>query len=168
MQKVLLFLFCFTVTCKTFDDSSPPPSWKTLDESKIDILNRALPIMHNLFARVNVDYAGNDYEKEIILMDNADVKVAFKYFDHNGNGVVTKNEMMEATEKGLSRTPLRMDIIASKKIMLIYLSRYWHFTDRDSSGSLDYFEFRNFFGNWIDIMVQEDLKNDGFMSSFSV
>ena len=166
-----VFLFCYTVklfNCVTVSENAPTPSWKTLEESKIDMLNRALPIMHNLYARDHVDYTGNDYEKEIILMDSADVKVAFKYFDHNGNGLVTKNEMMEATEKGLSRTSLRMDTIASEKFMLIYLSRYWHFTDRDASGSLDYFEFRNFFANWIDIMVQEDLKNDVSMSSFSV
>ena len=125
-----VFLFCYTVklfNCVTISENIPSPSWKTLGESKIDMLNRALPIMHNLYARDNVDYTGDDYEKEIILMDSADVKVAFKYFDRNENGLVTKNEMMEATEKGLSRTSLRMDTIASEKFMLIYLSRYWHF-----------------------------------------
>ena len=38
--------------------------------------------------------------------------------------------------------------------MLIYLSRYWHFVDRDNNGSLDFFEFRKFWTDMTDVVVQ--------------
>ena len=38
--------------------------------------------------------------------------------------------------------------------MIIYLTRYWKFVDGDRNGSLDFFEFRKFWTDMVDIMTQ--------------
>ena len=152
----LKFNFIFAVPSSD-RQSSVQPSWATMAESKKDMMDRTLKVMHKLYSRVVVEY--DEYQRELLLMDNSAVKVAFKYFDDDGNGVVSKSEMMKFTETNLAKKEFQTDIIASHDFMLIYLSRYWHFIDQDNSGSLDYYEFRKFLTDWINIVITVGFRN---------
>ena len=133
------------------------PSWETMAESRKDMMDRTLKVTHKLYSRVVVEY--DEYQRALLLIDNAAVKVAFEYFDDDGDGVVTKNEMMKFTETDLAKKEFKTDIIGSNDFMLIYLSRYWHFIDQDNTGSLDYYEFRKFLTDWMDIVIQVGFRN---------
>ena len=133
------------------------PSWETMVESRKDMMDRTLKVTHKLYSRVVVQY--DEYQRALLLIDNAAVKVAFEYFDDDGNGVVTKNEMMKFTETELAKKEFNTDIIGSNDFMLIYLSRYWPFIDQDNSGSLDYYEFRKFVTDWMNIPIQVGFRN---------
>ena len=130
------------------------PSWETKAESRKDMMDRTLQVTHKMYSQVVVEY--DEYQRELLLIDNAAVKVAFEYFDDDGNGVVSKIEMMKFTEKDLAKNEFQTDfkIIGSNDFMLIYLSRYWYFIDQDNNGTLDYFEFRKFVSDWMNIIIQ--------------
>ena len=117
-----------------------------------------MKVTHKLYSRVVVEY--DEYQRELLLIDNAAVKETFKYFDDDGNGVVSKIEMLKFTETDLAKKEFQSDfkIIGSNDFMLIYLSRYWYFIDQDNNGSLDYFEFRKFVSDWLNITIQVRLK----------
>ena len=89
------------------------PSWNSLAEYKRDMMDRTLEITYNLYKRIIVEY--NGYQKELLRIDNAAVKTAFEYFDDDGNGVVTKEEMMIFTERDIEKRSLKTDVIATKE-----------------------------------------------------
>ena len=57
--------------------------------------------------------------------------------------------------------------------MIIYLSRYWEFVDVDRNGSLDFFEFRKFWTDMVDVVTQRtfdvyDLNKDKIIDFFEL
>ena len=162
-KMLFLFLkFNFIFSAPISDEKSysfigMKPSWETMAESRKDMMDRTLKVTHKLYSRVAVEY--DEYERALLLIDNAAVEVAFKYFDDDGNEVVSKSELMKFTETDLAKKEFSTDTIASNDFMLIYLSRYWSFIDQDNNGSLDYYEFRKFLTDWINIVIQVSFRN---------
>ena len=153
MKNSLVFILSFVNTAPLPGQFSiGKPTWDTKTESENDMMDRTLKVMHDLYSQIDVEY--NDYQRELMRIDIGAVKIAFEFFDDDGNGVVTKNEMMKFTETNLAKRYLQIDTVASTEFMMIYVTRYWQYIDQDSNGSLDYFEFRNFFTHWIHIPIQ--------------
>ena len=76
-------------------------------------MDRTLEITDRLYKQVVVEY--DEYQRALSLIDNASVKIAFEYFDYDGNGIVTKGEMMNFTKKDpKKKRNLKTDPIATK------------------------------------------------------
>ena len=77
------------------------------------MLVRTLKITDNLYKKVIVEY--NEYQTELLRIDKSAFKIAFEFFDSDGNGVVTKEEMVFMTEIDPEKRNLKTDIIASQE-----------------------------------------------------
>ena len=94
------------------DLMSTKPNWRNLTEYKKWLMDRTLEITNRLYKQVVVEY--DEYQRALSLIDNASVKIAFEYFDYDGNGIVTKGEMMNFTEKDpKKKRNLKTDPIAT-------------------------------------------------------
>ena len=119
MKIYVLLLQSFLYGASLYQDIyNQKPTWKSLDEYKSDMLDRTLNFTYNLYKessckRAIVGY--NEYQKELLRIDNTAVKIAFEYFDVDENEIVTKNEMMIFTKKNPAKRNMKTDTLASKE-----------------------------------------------------
>jgi len=66
------------------------------------------------------------------------MKVAFKSYDKDGNGVLDKHEVLDLLknhykEQGIKKRPTKVDV-----------EEFFHGIDEDSNGTIDFDEFKHF------------------------
>ena len=118
MKIYILLLPVFVNAASIFQ--YPKPTWDNLKAYRNDMTDRTLKITDNLYKRIIVEYS--EYQTELLRIDNAAVKVAFEYYDKDGNGVVTKEEMLLMTEKDPEKRNLKTDTIASQESLHVDVS----------------------------------------------
>ena len=134
MKIRVLLLQSFVYAASLYQDNyNQKPTWKSLDEYKSDMMDRTLNFTYNLYEEYSckkVEY--NEYQKELLRIDNTAVKIAFEYFDVDENEVVTKDEMMIFTKKDPEKRNMKEDYIASQEgsqlntfILILTLVHYW-------------------------------------------
>ena len=90
-----------------------------------------------VYSWIKANYNGQ-YQKGLEQVNDDFVKVAFKFCDADGDGHVTKEELVSAIKK----TESDKRFITSTDFMVKYEEKYWDFFDQDNDGSLNYTEFK--------------------------
>ena len=105
-----------------------------------------------VYSWIKANYNG-EYQNGLEQVNDDFVKVAFKFCDVNGDGHVTKEELMNAIKK----TESDKRFITSTDFMVKYEEKYWDFVDHDNDGSLDYTEFKATWSDFAAIQARMNL-----------
>merc|ERR1711962_1888553 len=93
------------------------------------------------------------YQDGLAQVDEHAVKVAFKFNDENGDGKVSKEELLSAIRK----TESDIRFITNTDFINEYEKKYWDFVDRNNDDLLNYDEFKATWSDFAAIQAQMNL-----------